>query len=157
MKPNKTSNIIFLFISHIYIYAFVYLILYNLIKYLKTGFFILEDFLIMTLLSPISLLFMEGLCILFYPVIFLIINYFKPNNPISKTYMVSAFLTTFLTFTLLYIFNEYYLNIVVMSYDGKLRYNKLFFMIPSLLVAVFLNKMIFRKTFKRLDTEYNLR
>jgi hypothetical protein len=145
MKPNKTSNTIFLFISHIYIYAFAYLILYNLIKYLKTGFFILEDFLIMTLLSPISLLFMEGLCVLICPVLFLIINYFKPNSPIFKTYIISAILTTFLTYILLYIFNEYYLNIVVMSYDGELEFNKLFFMIPSLLVAIFLNKMIFQK------------
>lgn len=47
--------------------------------------------------------------------------------------------------------SELYLNIVVMSYSGELKVNKLFFMIPSLVLAVLINRLIFYKKFKKLD------
>ena len=83
MKANKIFYVVLMYISHIYIYSSVYMILYNLIRYIKADFFILKDFSGMVLLSPLSMMFIDGILIflnLLSPVIFFIILHYKKNS-----------------------------------------------------------------------------
>ena len=63
MKANKIFYVVLMYISHIYIYTSIYMILYNLIRYIKADFFILKDFSGMVLLSPLSMMFIDGILI----------------------------------------------------------------------------------------------
>jgi hypothetical protein len=153
MKPSKLYNITLLFISHIYTYSFTYILLYNLIRFIKTDFFILKDFLIMSISSPLFVMYIGDtpFIILIMPIMFFIIKYFKPENNIFKIYVISVILISIVNYILLYLNKRHCLDISVISYDGELEYNKLYFMIPSLIVAVFFNKMIFKKRFNKID------
>lgn len=146
MKPNRTYNIILLIISHVYIYSCTYVLLYNVIRYVKTDFFILKDFFLMILLSPFSILFIEGYTLFAFlgPIVLFLVLRFNPNMNILKLYIISAMLIFIFNYILQYINSDNYLEIVVMSYDGELKYEKLFFIIPSLVVTIILNRIIFR-------------
>ncbi len=163
MKQNKIQNIIFLFISHTYIYSFIYLLINEGIVLAKTDYYtvyfdkfefsnsetyftLFKDFILMLLFSPFSLIFIEGLYfILAPPIIFLLLKMKFPKIKEFKIYIISVISTTALIYILLLWFkSDNNLKIIVMRYDGELEYNKLYFMIPSLLVSILLNKIIFR-------------
>ncbi|OXA71050.1 hypothetical protein B0A58_13870 [Flavobacterium branchiophilum NBRC 15030 = ATCC 35035] len=133
MKPSKLYNITLLFISHIYIYSFTFILLYNLIRFIKTDFFILKDFLIMSISSPLFVMYIGDtpFIILLMPIMFFIIKYFKPENNIFKIYVISVILISIVNYILLYLNKRHYLDISVISYEGELEYNKLHFMIVS--------------------------
>ena len=148
MKANKIFYVVLMYISHIYIYSSVYMILYNLIRYIKADFFILKDFSGMVLLSPLSMMFIDGILIflnLLSPVIFFIILHYKKNSNYFKTYILSVVLIAILNYIFL-VFDDFnYLNIVVMSYNGDIVVNKLWLMIPSLIITILINYYIFRR------------
>jgi hypothetical protein len=124
------------------------MILYNLIRYIKADFFILKDFSGMVLLSPLSMMFIDGILIflnLLSPVIFFIILHYKKNSNYFKTYILSVVLIAILNYIFL-VFDDFnYLNIVVMSYNGDIVVNKLWLMIPSLIITILINYYIFRR------------
>lgn len=147
MKPNRNYSIILLILSHTYIYSCIYILLYNAIRYLKTDFFILKEFFIVILLSPFSILFLEGspLFALLTPITLFLVLRFYPNANIFKLYIISAILISVFNYILLYINSDNNLEIVVMSYNAELKYEKLFFIVPSLVITILLNRIIFRK------------
>jgi len=149
MKQNKL-DIILLFLLHIYLYCIFYILFYNIFIFVKTDFFIFKDFILQLLLSPIGLLFIDYyyLLYLFSPVIFYLILQSKVNSPVFRIYMVSVVSVFCVNCLVLLFTSQFYTKIIVMSYDGDLFCNKLFFMIPSLLVTIIINKLIFNKIFK---------
>ncbi len=163
MKQNKSYSIIKLFIFHIFLYAIIYTLIYDLIIFVKTEFFklyydsldftsfqkffkLIFDGFLKVLLSPFTLFFIEGFYILLAPLLFIIILYFKPNYNYFWTYLVSCFTISLLTYIIQLLNYDNFLNIVVMSYDGNLIFNRLYFVIPSLLIAILTNRFIFGKS-----------
>ncbi len=147
MKKNNTNNLTLLFISHIYIYSFTYILLYNLIRFIKTDFFILKDFLIMSILSPLSVMYIGDIpfFIILIPIFYLIIKYyFKFNQSVFKTYLISVVIVNGFMYLIMLFNSKNYIKLVGRIDDQDYIIDKLFFIIPSIAITILVNKWFFR-------------
>ena len=146
MKANKIFYVVLMYISHIYIYTSIYMILYNLIRYIKADFFILKDFLWMVIGSPIVMLFVDlPYLYILSPIIFFIVIYYKPISDYFKTYTLSVAIIFVINYIILFIEDFQYINIRVNYYKGDPEFNKLWLMTPSLIITILINYYIFRR------------
>lgn len=159
MKQNNIKNKALLFISHIYVYSFFYLLINEVIVFVKTDFYtvyfekfdfsnvetyfkLFKDFIFTLLLCPLGLIFVEGLFVLLIPVIFFILKFKLNSINEFKIYLISATSTALITYSFLWFDSYNYLNIVVMRYDGRLEYNKLYFF-EILLLSILLCNLFY--------------
>jgi hypothetical protein len=147
MLLNKIKPILTLFFIHIYMYSLIYVLLYDIAKFIITDRFEIKELLISCIISPLYIMYFGDIpfFILLIPITFFIIMYFKPNNTIFNIYIISVVLTNVLMYLILFIKSNHSLEVIGRIEDNQeYIYNKLFFMIPSLLITISLNRLIFK-------------
>ena len=131
---NKIYNSILLFICHIFIYSSIYLLIYEIIRFIKTGVFILTDVLSQIIFYFILLIFVN----IFSYIFFIVILNFKNNVKIFNCYVISITLNEIIYSIIQILDSDYSLEL------GNTEINRFFIFLPSLLISIFLNKLIFK-------------
>lgn len=156
MKKNKTNSIFLLFLLHIYIYSLVYVLLYDIVRFYIEDRFEIKELFITSLASPLYVLYFGDIpfFILLIPFFYIVIShYFKSTHNQFKIYIISTALVNSLMYLIMFFNSRNYIKLLGRINNQDYVIDKLFFMIPSLLVAIFLNKMIFKRNYKRLKME----
>lgn len=148
MRKNKTNSIFLLFLLHIYIYSFIYVFLYNIVKSFVVNRFEFKEYFWTCLGSPLYVMFIGDIpfFILLIPFFYIVIShYFKSTHNLFKTYIISTALVNSLMYLIMFFNSRNHIKLLGRINNQDYIIYKLFFMIPSLLVAIFLNKIIFQK------------
>lgn len=150
MRKNKTriNTTAKLWISHLLIYYFVYLIMTNLIKgcYLRYWDFFNKETLITFILLPIVGIsgFLDHFpCFFLLQIILMLVFYYRFfKYKIFKSYIVSLLISHLLLYFFLWSINGHENNFSTSGVEFK-NVNVLFFVIPSLALTLSINWFLF--------------
>ena len=146
MKLNKIIVYILVWLIHIYIY-FGTFILYTQYQtnVIHRTFYNLSDVLALILVIPFSILFMDNY-IIFFSIFLMILLINHQKLKFMKSYIISVFVYLFI-YLLLFLINQE-------SFIYNLDWLVCLSALATCVIVIFL---LFRKTFKRLDIENNLK